>query len=433
MGTISSRNSVRDNGCRRYFWFQKFWSVSGLTLFAVTWKLWTPQSVFPQVPFFEFLANAPATVDWTALLLAIAGLVTVLLTKGPFQIRIGLALFAISAITLVLLDQNRLQPWAYQFVISALVMSLSRGRVAIWLLRLIAISIYIYSAASKFDFQFMETLGREFLGTMASLVRIDTTDLDSGLVSRLVLLLPTYELVMGFGLLLRTTRRYAVWGIVVMHAMLILILGPLGLNHQPGVLVWNAFLLGEVIFLFGGNKTSAERTKFRNRGRGGGKGGWIGDSLAGGLTLLVLLFPLSVSYGVCDHWPGWEVYAPRSSRAALEISEREVARLPNSLQKYLSRDPQLPGFRQLELDQWVLEALHVPIYPSNRFQFAVAVGVIKEYGLTEFRISTGGISDRWTGERDWRVTDKLDEIEMSASQFRFGTEVRERLLTNVGH
>ena len=38
--------------------FLRVWACFGLALFAVTWKLWTPQNLYPQVPVFEVLVNA---------------------------------------------------------------------------------------------------------------------------------------------------------------------------------------------------------------------------------------------------------------------------------------------------------------------------------------------------------------------------------------
>ena len=38
--------------------------LSGLALVAATWKLWTPQGVFPQVPFFQFLRGTPDVLHW---------------------------------------------------------------------------------------------------------------------------------------------------------------------------------------------------------------------------------------------------------------------------------------------------------------------------------------------------------------------------------
>ncbi len=235
-----------------------------------------------------------------------------------------------------------------------------------------------------------------------------------------MLLLPAYELTMALGLLLLSTRGFAIVGLMIMHLILLLILGPFGLQHQPGVLIWNMFLLGQLPFLFGWRPASTKNppnlgTTFCDS---------IGRQSAIGLTLLVLLFPLSVSIGVCDHWPAWEVYAPRTSRVTLEISKRDGNRLPIEMQEYFVEIPGQPGFQMVSLEDWSLDSLNVPIYPEERYQFAVAAALVRTHQLSNYRVSVGSVSQRWTGERSWQVADRMDELQMMADRFRLGTNPR---------
>ena len=62
-----------------------------------------------------------------------------------------------------LLDQHRLQPWAYQSAIYALVFAAIDPRRTRRYLIPLAASVYLYSAAGKFDFQFAHTVGQDFL------------------------------------------------------------------------------------------------------------------------------------------------------------------------------------------------------------------------------------------------------------------------------
>ncbi len=70
----------------RLFWFQKYWALLGLALFTATWRLWTPQDAFPQIPFFELLTGVPPICDWIALSGTIVGLVLVLLKRQPTRL-----------------------------------------------------------------------------------------------------------------------------------------------------------------------------------------------------------------------------------------------------------------------------------------------------------------------------------------------------------
>jgi hypothetical protein len=282
----------------------------------------------------------------------------------------------------------------------------------------IAISIYFYSALSKFDFQFAHTLGQDFLLTLFGFVGIESNPLSPATMVFLALLLPTFELVMAVGLLFANTRRWCAVGLIVMHAALVLILGPWGLGHQPGVLYWNLYLIGQNVFLFLllGDFGFAERKEIERLS--------IPQTFAGGLTLFVLLFPLTVFFGVCDHWLAWEVYAPRSSRAKVEISVAEVGRLPKSMQAFCETTDERSGFRNFDLGRWSLVTLGVPIYPEDRFQFACAADLVRRFDLGYFRISTGAESNRWTGEREWEMVNRFDELNRLSSRFRLNTRPR---------
>ncbi len=410
---------------RRYFWLQRFWALLGLTLIIFTWNLWTPQTVFPQIPFFEFLVNVPGVVDWILLSLAVASLVGVLLFRRGVGVKFSLIIFAVSASLMVSLDQHRLQPWMYQFIIYAIIMACCPARSAMAKLRWITVSIYLFSAVSKFDFQFAETLGVEFLSTLVGFVGLDPATWSKWLVTAMVVAFPAFEFMAGISLIYRPIRRIAIWAIVAMHLLLLLILGPLGLDHQFGVLVWNVYLLGQAVILFGwvgstrrvgeggrseGNaSTNTEQAKHEPAARL--------EQLAFILVAIVLAIPFTVGTGVCDHWLGWEVYAPRSSRAKLEIYEEVSSELVPFL---------VPSskFNELDIERWSLETLHVPINPQARIQFAVASYVIESNDLRSFQVSIGGISNRTTGARKQETIVRKDRLKMKASQFWLNTKVR---------
>ncbi len=420
MAANADRTLADETDPERNFWFQKFWALMGLALFGVTWKLWTPQSVFPQIPFFEFLTSIPGYIDWIALSVTIAVLLRMLLANRDFSKRFCLVVFSVATLTLVLLNQHRLQPWTYQFLIFAVIMASCSATSSLRLMRWITVSIYVYSAISKFDFQFVETLGPDFVGVLAGFAGVDTATWGTTWGTSLVLLLPAFELLMGIGLSVRRSRRWALGGILLMHGLLILILGPLGLNHQPGVLVWNMYLLGQAWFLFG---DAPPELPSRSPDASRRRPSWL-PVFAIWLTVFAIAFPSTVSLELCDHWLGWEVYAPRNSRAVLEFSARDRDRLPAELQRHCVGDAESPTLTEFKFEKWSLEVLGVPIYPEDRFQFGVAVDVVQTHGLADFRIKIGAISSRVSGNRTWKTIDRNDEIKMQRSRFWLNSTAR---------
>ena len=83
----------------------------------------------------------------------------------------SLLLFASATLALSLFDQQRLQPWAYQFMLVAVVLALSPPQAALGLLRLLVISFYFHSAITKFDYSFLHTLGQQFLAALGGHLR----------------------------------------------------------------------------------------------------------------------------------------------------------------------------------------------------------------------------------------------------------------------
>lgn len=388
----------------QYEWFVKLWAVFGIGLFLATWKLWTPQTEFPQIPFFGFLVATPGWIDWLALGIAIAGLTGCValqlprdknLTKSLITTQAASGVFAISMMVLISLNQQRLQPWAYQFLFFATLIWRCKREQALPAMRWIVISIYVYSALSKLDYQFVHTVGDQMLSTLTGLIGVDSSKWPAEVKSFLVLMFPTAELLIGVGLSIHSTRRLATFAAVSMHVALLLILGPTGLNHQYGVLVWNLFFVVQAILLFGlqtSAKGSARKTTGKNQAN-------HINSFAKFITLFVVGFPMTQWVGICDHWPAWQVYSPSSSRAKL-INERS-------------------------LGAWSIEALGVPIYPQGRFQFAVAVAIAKKQELDRPQIELQDQSNRFSGERNTVSLSRADQLARKADSFWLNTKARD--------
>ena len=199
-----------------------------------------------------------------------------------------------------------------------------------------------------------------------------------------------------------------------LHVALLLILGPWGLDHRPGVLIWNLFFVFQALFLFWPeanadqqeNKAQADVDQTRlekadsDRQNSAPNLNW----LALLLTIFVLSFPATQWIGVCDHWPGWQVYSPSSSRAQLR-NGRSVS-------------------------QWSLEELGVPVYPQSRFQLAVAYAAATkqagedQQGTGNFQIELRHQSNRFTGERVNEVLTGADQFKMKTSRFILNTQAR---------
>ncbi len=408
---------------------QRAVGLFGLLLVATTWRLWTPQQVYPQVPLIRGLDSLGAWFEWLAAAMMLSGLAGAMLAPR-WLARSALLTFGIGTLLLVLVDQHRLQPWAYQLVLVAVVLALADAVTAIVLLRLLVISFYFHSALTKLDYSFLHTLGQQFLGALAG---IFGASLDAWSESARLLAagaLPGAELLIALGLCWAKTRRAALVAAVLLHAVLLVILGPWGLDHKPGVLVWNIYFIVQDVLLFW---LSAVPRR-----------GEPADTIAPDesprsrpLTALiwaVVLLPFLAPTTWFDMWPSWGLYASCAERVQLLVYRREAEQLPGELQPFLEPTPGgEDSWLVLRLDRWSLESLAAPVYPQNRYQLGVAEAVIARYGLLHrARVFRFDLADRFTGDREYTRFNGLAEVIGSAGEYYLNSRPRQNLLPAPG-
>lgn len=334
------------------------------------------------------------------------GLIMAVAAARNNRIQLGWIVVAGSLFVSFLVDQHRLQPWAYQSFFYALIfctMNSISGRK--WIMPLAA-SIYVYSAAGKFDFQFQHTVGQDLIAALANLLGGLPENLDAEMTARLALLFPTVELLAGLGLYLPKTRRLSVVVLISMHVSLLILLGPWGLDHSNGVLLWNLMLIAQAYFLFWlrppiqptpQEPKSADQAMPETNHVGAPA---ITTWCVKLLVLLAILSPLVERYGYWDHWTSWSLYSPHTSRADIELHRSVMENLDPQLIQFLEEDEDNDGWHRLSLESLSLTNRFVPIYPQARYQLAIANQLCCSSDLdTEIRVKLRGVANRWTGKR----------------------------------
>lgn len=418
-------------------WLQWLLAAGASSLILATWPLWWCTTDFPQVPWFAWGCDVPIIVDRILLLILIGSLASLFFsTAGGPGSRAGLLTFAIAALGLVLLNQQRTQPWMYQFILVALVLASTNFKQAFALLRLLNVSIYFYSGVSKLDLSFSYGLGQQFFQAARGLMRMDPSS--SGLVKHIAagtpafgawpLLFPIGEIVIALALIYPRTRRVAVWAACAMHLLLLLILGPFGLNHQYGVLIWNVVFMLLNVILFApfrvpeSNLTSSSQAnpevveKLVNRS---------GSVFASLLIGWAVIWPCFEPLGGCDTWLAWGLYADHGEELTIEVSESGIEKLPplwkgrlgtSLIHRHSEPDDEIVVRRVLHPKDVSLNVLKAPVYPSNRFLLAVALHIAATADLKDDEISGLWLfpANRWTGFRRTRELATLTEIQRAA-------------------
>lgn len=393
-----------------------------LALIAATWPLWIPQTRFPQVPLISAAATVPGPAEWGLLGVLLAALVGMLLMAAPAIGRFSSLLAGITSLILICIDQHRLQPWTWQFIILTVVVAAADGTTARSGWRWLVISIYAWSAWSKWDHGFFVGHGRFLLDGMCKGFRFipDTHAWPEDLLSIATIAIPSFEFLIAIGLIWHRTRSLALIGSFIMHLLLLLALGPFGHGHKPGVLVWNLFFLAQNFLLFRPQPVSLPRvspnaTTPANRN---------GNRLARFAVIAAIVWPSFESLGFCDHWPAWAVYAAKPERVTVFIHADELFKLQQDSQFNPLKHVQEPhvafdDWHALRIDRWSLDALSVPIYPQDRFQVGVAIGLVQTFRFEQIRVVIEGPANRWTGKRPVKEFSGSDALNRLATTFRF--------------
>ena len=402
--------------------------VAEALLILATWPLWTDIGHFPAVSLFRHQAAIPVVIDWLTLAALFASTIayfrssrsrpgaaagsssgTVPHSKSR---RYSLSVMAASAAWLVVLNQHRLQPWHWLFFLVTVQSILLTGRQRLRVLRLTFATIYIFAALSRLGPDVGTGMSRQLLQTACALVGREQLVRNEQLFFAVCLAMTLVELAVGLCLMLPRVRRVAVATAVMLHAMLLLLLSPIGLNHHTGVLIWNAFFLVAIPLLFADVKQPDSNYSF----------GTVRFRVT---AAVIVLFPLSGLFGIADNWPSWQLYSPRPDIVRLYVDEGSVAQLPENVRQFVAEPAPLETWCPVRLDRWSLATTGSPIYPEDRFQLSVVWAVLQHVPAAAVRISIeSAASPVW-----WRRTTlELDPAELdrfTASQFLLnGSTVR---------
>lgn len=353
--------------------------LAEVVLVATTLPLWTSIDRFPAVPLLTFCSDVPVIVDQclTAVLCFAAAIGAVGIWRATFPSRAALGTAVVAGGLLVLLNQHRLQPWHWLFMLICLQQLMASVEGRIWLFRLTIASMYVFAAASRCVPEIATGMSRQVLTVSMNAVGLDGLLDNNSFVRACCVGMTVVELLAGVALLIPRWRKFGVIAAVSIHTVLILALSPLGLNHHPGVVVWNTFLLVSVPILFVPDLDGKPwiREQFRSRA----------DRI---LAAFVVLFPISCWFGIADNWLSWHVYSPRPEVVRIYVREDAVSELPADISPFVEAPLLLSEWCPVRIDRWCLATQSVPLYPEDRFQLAIALQLIESVNAPDsIRIS----------------------------------------------
>ena len=249
-GRVRDLNKAQRGAENRLAWLRIALAAGLVAGLLLSPNLWISTRSYPLTPLWDAVPPLPYPADH-----ALFGLLMVLVTgvgvaRGRAIGWLGISALVIAAF-FVVQDESRLQPWFYQysFMLAAFCL-FGLGRVgasdALNACRLIVVATYFWSGLQKANASFIQS-------THPWLVEPLTARLPDWAGSALLAggyAVPVVEAVIGIGLLTRRFRRLAVMGALLMHAFVMLCIGPLGHDHNTVVWPWNFAMVAFVLILF---------------------------------------------------------------------------------------------------------------------------------------------------------------------------------------
>ena len=322
-----------------------FWIFAKL----FSYSLWHTERLFPLVPPFDFLENVPNFVHLTLFYLALAGIVLV----GIFpkqKVIIGCTLLI--EFTSCLLDQNRWQPWGYQYFLTFAFFFFYQKNPKQFLnyFSFLLIVIYFNSGIHKLNGGFLYKVWEEMI--LTRLFGFEAHQINNLFIHYAGLSLGMIEMAAAIGLLLAKNKRIYALLLVGMHLFILILIGPIGLNYNPIVWPWNVVMILFILIVF---YSSFSVISFKNLVSGFNKIPFV----------LLGILPFFCYLGLWDNFFSFNLYSG-SLKHFLICLDKE--KLGAEYQPYFSTAKRIcDGKMVISGNNWALEEMNIVIYPEERF------------------------------------------------------------------
>jgi hypothetical protein len=329
--------------CDRVLWTRRIVALGCLLSLLLSSRLWLDSGrFFPTAPLIPSLPPLPFPLDCVVFVLTCASLIVILCNRLPFACTIT---FLVLASILALWDQNRWQPWFYEYCLLLGALALigkpsNRDETALNTCRLIVASVYIWSGLHKLNASYATDA---FLWLMGPFLSASPAWVTCGLA----VLSALFETAMGFALLSLRGRHFALFALAAMHIFILARIGPFGANWNSVVWPWNLTMVALLVLLFYGTQNSRAL-----------------DIVDGNhwFHKLVLSLCLALPFlHVVDKWDGYAsfaLYSGDENQVAFLFNSRTWGSVPEEIRRYGRRKQN--GYYLLEGLTWSLGELNAP-------------------------------------------------------------------------
>ncbi|MEO8762654.1 MAG: hypothetical protein ABI416_00110 [Ginsengibacter sp.] len=212
-----------------------FWLIAKI----ISWKLWLAERFFPVVPPFNFLF-VPSSFHLVLFILSLAALFALMIFPSNRRIQVSVVIIEVLS---CLLDQNRWQPWEYEyiFIILALATNYKNEKITLSIIAFIIVSIYFFSGISKLNPVFSISIRNDLV--RYGIANAGRSPFYEWLQYHAGYLLGAIELSLSIGLLFGAFRKISAVFLIMMHLLILAILGPFGINYDKIIWPWNTVMI----------------------------------------------------------------------------------------------------------------------------------------------------------------------------------------------
>ncbi len=344
--------------------------VGLLTSVLLSLNLWAGRRWFPKAPLIQNFYGVQAPYDYINI--AIVGILLFFSFSNTSKKPVVLLL--LFCIYLCVEDQNRMQPWFfnYLFILGILLFYKQRmdepnNFISVFIcLQILVALIYIFSGIQKFNSFFVEDTFKWMISPLESVLSAKQI----ALFTRAGKLVPYFEIFIGFGLLIKQTRFIALPLVIIMHVFILLMLGPSGKSFNYVIWPWNIVMIVLCLLLF----SNVKQERFFDISI-------LFKSAAFYLVITVMLiFPIFSLNNKYDSYLSSSLYSGNTHGCKLILSDKAYSKLPYYLRSFVTRNS---DYNILYIKNWAMTELNAPCIPEHRVFKQVQAYIILITGATQ--------------------------------------------------
>jgi hypothetical protein len=273
-------------------------------------------------------------------------------------------------------DQNRWQPWFYQYLLMFAVLALAPapddpecGEASLNACRLIVAAIYFWSGLQKLNINFTDD---NYPWLMEPVLK-HLPEAWHEFVNGRGWVAASVECGIGLGLLVWPLRPLAVLAALAMHLLILFCLGPWGHKWNTVVWPWNLAMMAFVVILFVWTRPVKPWHIL-----------WPRRCLFACVTLVLFgVLPLLSFFERWDHYLSAALYSGNTPSASVFITPEVYDQLPADARRHARLRFGEPADQadaacayEVDLFAWTMAEMNVPPYPAER----IARGVSRRLG-----------------------------------------------------